>query len=125
MKKGSVIVLVFAGILVLCGLGLIVGSMLSPQPGSMVRQSAYGFVVSMRTSPMLQGSQSPLLMFLILGCALLNSGVTLLALGVYLLVKVKPQQTFQRTRKESEMPKAEAAATKKGMDEVVDVEEKQ
>jgi hypothetical protein len=64
-------------------------------------------------------------MFLILGCALLNSGVTLLALGVYLLVKVKPRQINQRVQEKSETSKAEATATKKEMAEVVDVEEKQ
>jgi hypothetical protein len=125
MKKGSVIVLVFAGIMVLCGLGLIMGSMLSPPHGPMVRQSAYGFVVSMRTAPMMNPSQSPSLMFVILGCALLNSGVTLLALGVYLLVKAKPRQSNQNRQKQPEMPTVEATATKKEMDEVVDVEEKQ
>jgi hypothetical protein len=125
MKKGSVLVLVIAGIMVLCGLILIVGGMLPPQHGPVARQSAYGFVVSMRTSSMIQTTQSPSLMFLILGCTLLNSGVTLLVLGVYLLVKVKPRQTSQATQKKSETPKAEATATKKELDDVVDVEEKQ
>ncbi|AEV27880.1 hypothetical protein SpiGrapes_0012 [Sphaerochaeta pleomorpha str. Grapes] len=130
MKKGAIVVLVFSTILVLCGLGLIIGSFLSSSPVGVVHQNAYGFMVNMRfSSPMpmaYAGSASLSLMLMVLGCTLLNTGVILLALGLYLFMHVhaKPEYKVREKRQVSELQPAVNASTE-DRGKVVDVEEKQ
>lgn len=129
MKKGATVVLVISTILVLCGLGLIIGSFLSPSPYGVVRQSAYGFMVNMRFSssmPMAYaGSASLSLMLMILGCTLVNTGVILLALGLYLQIQLQAEPVARTSGKQENPMKDEAKVPQKEMAEVVDVEEKQ
>jgi hypothetical protein len=129
MRKNAIVVLVISAILVLCGLGLITGSFLSSSHYGVVRQNANGFMMSMRFSssmPMAYtGSTSRALMFLILGCTLLNSGVVLLASSFYLFLHAGLKHEKRKEEKPVEPIRSESKATQKEMAEVVDVEEKQ
>ncbi|WP_320130299.1 hypothetical protein [uncultured Sphaerochaeta sp.] len=128
MKKGAIVALVFSGILILCSIGLIIGSFYTFQPQASFHQFANGYMFSMG-SPYAMGMNSHYdLMLLLLGCTFLNTGVILLALATYLLVKDGKKQAprvIVEPDKPRETVKVEVAQPKKeNLDGAIEVGEK-